>query len=93
MLKVVHITWEDPCFAQNGWMTQADFESWVQAGPSPSDSIGVLAYECPSFIVLVQSIGEDQIADAVKINRSAIRSIKELAEVPLTLKLNLGKES
>jgi hypothetical protein len=66
-------------------MTQADFMAWVESGLAPSDSVGILAYEGDSFIVLVQSIGENQVADGIKINRSAIRSIKELGEIPLTL--------
>jgi hypothetical protein len=87
MLKVVHITWEDPCFAQSGWMTQADFEGWLKAGLAPSDSVGILAYETDSFIVLLQSIGSQQVADGIKISRSAIRSIKEIGEIPLSLDL------
>ncbi len=85
MLKVVHVTWEDPCFAGNGWMTQADFKGWVKAGIAPSDSVGILAYESDAFIVLLQSIGDNQVADGIKISRSAIRGIKELAEIPLSL--------
>ena len=88
MLKVVHVTWEDPCFAHSGWMTQTDFEQWVKASLAPSDSIGILAYECESFIVLLQSIGDNQVADGIKINRSAIRQIKEIAELSLSLDLS-----
>lgn len=87
MLKVVHVTWEDPCFAHSGWMNQADFSEWVKARLAPSDSVGILAYECDSFIVLLQSIGENQVADGVKISRSAIREIKELGQIPLSLAL------
>ncbi len=85
MLKVVHVTWEDPCFAGSGWMTKSDYETWLKDGLAPSDSVGILAHECDSFIVLLQSIGDDQVADGIKISRSAIRSIKELGEIPLTL--------
>jgi hypothetical protein len=85
MLKVIHVTWEDPCFAGSGWMTRNDFEAWVKADTARSDSVGILAYECESFIVLLQSIGENQVADGIKISRAAIREIKELAEIPLTL--------
>lgn len=85
MLKVVHVTWKDPCFAGSGWMTQSDFEEWVKADTAESDSVGILAYECESFIVLLQSIGVKQVADGLKINRSAIRQIHELGHVPISL--------
>lgn len=88
MLKVVHVTWEDPCFAGSGWMAQADFEAWVKADTAQSDSVGILVYETDSFIVLLQSIGSQQVADGLKISRSAIRSIKELASIPLSLDLS-----
>jgi hypothetical protein len=85
MLKVVHVTWEDPCFAGSGWMAQADFEAWVKADTVQSDSVGILAYETDAFIVLLQSIGSQQVADAIKISRSAIRNVREIGEIPLTL--------
>ena len=85
MLKVVHVTWNDPSFAGSGWMTQSDFQEWVKADTAVSDSVGILAYENPSFIVLIQSVGTKQVADGLKISRSAIRSIQELGEVPISL--------
>ena len=85
MLKVVHVQWEDPCFAGSGWMTQNDFESWANAQVAVSDSVGILAHENESFIVLLQSIGQKQVADALKISRTAIVKITELGEVPITL--------
>lgn len=85
MLKVVHVEWEDPCFARSGWMTQSDFSDWIHAPPAPSDSVGILAYESENYIVLLQSIGKNQVADGLKITRSAIRSITELGTVGLSL--------
>jgi hypothetical protein len=87
MLKVVHVTWKDPCFAGSGWMTRDDFAAWLKADTARSDSVGILAYECEAFVVLLQSVGENQVADAVKIARNAIRDIKVLGEVPLALEL------
>ncbi len=84
-MKIVHVTWEDPCFANGGWMTRSDFEEWVKEPPAPSDSVGILAYECDSFVVLLQSVGENQVADGIKITRSAIRNIREIGELPLSL--------
>lgn len=92
MLKVVHVTWDDPCFAGSGWMAQADFESWVKSDTARSDSVGILAYECEAFIVLIQSVGEKQVADGVKISRSAIRQIRELAEIPINLELEQPRQ-
>ncbi len=85
MLKVVHVKWKDPCFAHSGWMNQSDFEQWLEDDLPPSDSVGILAHENENFIVLLQSIGENQVADSIKISRSAIEIIKELGEVPLSL--------
>jgi hypothetical protein len=68
-------------------MSQTDFLDWLHAPPAPSDSIGILAYETDDYIVLLQSIGDSQVADGIKITRSAIRSIKELGRVPLSLEV------
>jgi hypothetical protein len=89
MLRVVHVTWEDPCFVGSGWMARADFEEWVKADTARSDSVGILAYETDRFIVLLQSVGENQVADAVKISRAAIREVREIGQVPLTLELSI----
>lgn len=85
MLKVVHVTWRDPCFAGTGWMSQTDFEAWVNADVALSDSVGILAYESDSVVVLLQSVGEKQVADGLKISRSAILQIRELGEIPISL--------
>jgi hypothetical protein len=70
MPKVVHVTWRDPCFAGIGWMSQTDFEAWVKADVALSDSVGILAYESESIVVLVQSVGEKQVADEFPISLS-----------------------
>jgi len=85
MLKVVHVTWKDPCFAQSGWINQTEFEEWLEKDLPPSDSVGILAHENDSFIVLLQSIGDNQVADGIKISRAAIEKIRELGEIPLSL--------
>jgi hypothetical protein len=66
-------------------MNKDEFASWVKADNAMSDSVGLLANESENFIVLLQSIGENQVADGVKIARSAIKTIKELGELPLDL--------
>ena len=84
-MKVVHIKWKDPAFAQSGWMTKDEFHEWVEKGLAPSDSVGLLAHESDEMIVLLQTVGENQVADAVKISRSAIMELKELGEVDIIL--------
>lgn len=86
-MKVVHVIWVDPCHAESGWMPKQDFIRWIREGETPADTVGVLAYEHDDFIVIVQSVGNGVVADGVKITRSAIKEIRELAEVPLTLDL------
>lgn len=88
-MKVVHVEWIDPCFAESGWMSQQDFEDWLKRDLTSSHSVGVLAYESESFIVLLQSIGDEQVADGIKIARSAIIEINELAILDISLELNL----
>ena len=67
-------------------MTKAHFTDWIADGLARSDSVGLLAHEGDEFIVLLQSVGESQVADAVKISRSAIAEIRELGEVSIELK-------
>jgi len=84
-MKIVHVTWKDPAFAQSGWMTKDEFHEWVDEGLAPGDSVGLLAHESDEMIVLLQTIGKNQVADAVKISRSAIVEIRELGEAGVTL--------
>lgn len=86
-MKVVHVQWRDPGFAQSGWMFKSEFETWVKKDMKRSDSVGLLAYETETYIVLVQSVGEDQVADALKISRVVIESIKEIAEIAIKLEI------
>lgn len=90
-MKVVHVQWEDPAFAQSGWMQKPEFEEWVKRGIAQSDSVGLLAYETDDYIVLVQSVGRTQIADCVKINRASVKSVREIGHVDIELKI--GDES
>jgi len=87
-MKIVHIKWEDPCFAASGWMSKDDFLEWLEQKNAESDSVGLLVYENESFIVLLQSVGTNQVADGIKINRSSIREIKEIGEIPLSLDIS-----
>lgn len=88
MMKVVHVTWEDPCFASSGWMTRSDFLAWAKSENSISDSVGIMAFESDDYIVLIQSIGVNQVADGIKINKASIKNIKELATIPLSLSID-----
>lgn len=86
-MKVVHVQWEDPGFSQHGWLQCGEFAEWAKSGIPRSDSVGLLAYESDNYIVLVQSVGETQVADGLKINRASIKSIQELGETDITLTL------
>lgn len=66
-------------------MSQEDFEAWLSKGTGPSDSVGILAHEDESCVVLLQSVGVNQVADAIKISRSAIRQIREIGEIGISL--------
>lgn len=88
MLKVVHVTWKDPAFSNSGWMDRDEFEKWAKSDLPDSDSVGMLAHEAEEYIVLVQSVGKVEVADSVKISRSAISEIREIGEVPITLEFD-----
>lgn len=88
-LKIVHVEWSDPAFAKSGWINLGgDFEDWIKTGVNRSDTVGILAYECKEFIVIVQSVGENLVADGIKITRSAIKKISVIGKINLRLKLN-----
>jgi len=87
MFKVVMVKWEDPCFSADGWLPTQDFYEWVKEPPPETITIGVLVHEEKSFIVISQSFGERQIADSVKITRSAIKECKEIAQILLSIEI------
>lgn len=84
---MVHVHWEDPGFAQNGWMHKSEFSEWAKSGIPQTDSVGLLAYENDTYVVLIQSVGKNQVADGVKINRASIKSIREIGTVEIDLKV------
>lgn len=90
MFKVVMVKWEDPCFSSDGWMPTQHFFDWVKEPPPETVSVGVLVHEDDSFIVISQSFGERQIADSVKITRSAIKECREIAQIPLSVEIPSG---
>lgn len=86
-MKVVHVKWIDPAFASSGWMLKSEFIDFTKRQPTPADSVGLLAFENDEFIIVLQTIGLNQVADAVKIVRSCIKEIRELADVDIELEL------
>jgi hypothetical protein len=84
-MNVVHVKWVDPAFSHNGWMFKSDFQDWIQTGATKADTVGLLAYECEDFIVVLQTVGEDQVADAVKIARPCITDMQVIAEAGIEL--------
>jgi hypothetical protein len=82
MLSIVRVDWIDPCFAKTGWMDKKEFHSFCRSNPSRTTSVGILAYQDKKSITILQSVGENSVADAVKINRASIVKIRKLAQVP-----------
>jgi hypothetical protein len=80
-MKVVKVNWTDPCFAKSGWMDKADFTLFCQSKPTRSTSIGILAHEDKKSIVILQTVGENSVADAIKINRDSIVDMEEISEL------------
>ena len=84
-MDIVTIEWLDPAFAGPGWMDKETFEQWIKDGIIPSYSVGYLAVDGDVFIVLVQSVGENQVADAIKITKSAIISMQTIGGSGISL--------
>lgn len=86
-MKVVHVQWVDPAYTENEWQQWSEVNDWIKEGAAQCESVGLLIHEDDSLIVLAQSVGEDQIiAGGLKITREAIKKIKELGEIDITLK-------
>jgi hypothetical protein len=86
-MKIVKVDWVDPCFAKSGWMDKNDFKLFCQSKPSRSTTIGILAHRNKKSIVVLQTIGENSVADAVKINCSSITDIKTIGKLEISLHL------
>jgi hypothetical protein len=80
-MKIVKVNWADPCFAKSGWMDKDDFRSFCQSQPARSTTIGILAHEDKKSIVILQTIGENTVADAVKISRASILDLKVVSHI------------
>jgi len=91
-MKIICIEWQDPCFWTDGWHNQEEFWKWAKQDNALSYTVGFLAYETESYLVLLQSIGETQVADSVKINRSAIKQVKEFGSIGIDLEANNALE-
>lgn len=85
MLKIVRVDWFDPCFAKSGWMDKDDFVSFCDSPPNSSTSIGILAKEDKDKIVILQSIGDNCVADAIKINRASIIKMVTIGKINVAL--------
>jgi hypothetical protein len=86
-MKVVHVRWKDPGISHSAWIAKDELKEWVGKGFTFADSIGMLAIDEPTHIVLLLNVGECQVAGAVMIARECIQFIKELSEVDVTLDL------
>jgi hypothetical protein len=49
------------------------------------DTVGLLAYESETKIILLQSIGDGEIDGIFEIPRACVKSIKTLATLPIDL--------
>lgn len=88
-MKVVHVKWVDPAFGGSGWTDKSTFQTAIKRGLCRGDSVGMLAVDHADFVIILQTVGDDQVAEWVKIARPCITEIKELCEVDISLELNL----
>lgn len=82
-MKVVHIEWIDPAFAKSGWMLKGEFDEWIKEGINRSDTVGILFFESKEMVVVIQSVGKNQVADCIKITRKAIQKMTVLADIEI----------
>ena len=69
-----------------GWLSQADFLDWIKER-SLAKSVGALVHEDDDVVVLVQSFGVNQVAEAIKINKASIKNIEEIGQIDCGLVL------
>jgi hypothetical protein len=61
------------------------FRSFCHSNPSRSTTVGILAHQDKKAIVILQTIGENSVADAVKINRGSIVKIETISRLKIKL--------
>lgn len=85
-MKVVQVQWVDSVHIQGWRQIDTDFKDFCRESCDINQTFGLLAYECKEFVVVLQSVGDTAIDAAMKIPRSAIKSITELKKVKVKLR-------
>lgn len=87
-MKIVHVRWADPAFANNGWKTIQEFNDWVGESSPVSETVGLLTRETKQFVVVSQSVGGRCVAGSIQITRRAILSIRTIGQVKVDVELS-----
>jgi hypothetical protein len=83
-MKVVKVKWID-CERTFGWIDRDAFMNWMSVKSNPMVSVGFLASDIDDHIVLLQTVGDDQMGEAIQIPRALILELEELADTDIEL--------
>lgn len=78
--KIVEVHWIDSD-SIHGWRSGETFEAYCKEGPCEAVTVGILAEKTKKWIVLLQTIGEQQLCGTIKIPRVAVISMKTLGTI------------
>jgi hypothetical protein len=84
MIKVIHVQWRDSA-SLTGWKSMAKFWSSAKSDPVIVDSVGMMAYENEDKVVLLQTIGGEEVSGFFEIPRGCIKEIKVIGSLPMTI--------
>lgn len=75
----MEVFWYDAeCTGNSGWEDPAEMEKWANETPPTMHSVGYLIVDDPNYIVLLDTIGPNEVGTANKIPRGMIRTIRYL---------------
>lgn len=75
-MKIAIVKWADVQISRDshyqGWLTEDEFKDWCNEGVIICKSVGFITYEADEFIVISQTIFENDTSESAKIPRSSI---------------------
>lgn len=79
MPKLVEVAWFDAeCTNNSGWEDPEELQKWASAPPPLMYSVGFLIVDAEDYIVLLDTIGPNEVGTANKIPRGMISYVSRL---------------
>jgi hypothetical protein len=85
-MDIVHVQWIDAA-GLSEWHGKREFERFCSDESEITESVGMLGFQDDRKIVLIQTAGINQVTGLFEIPKGCIKSIKLLAQIPITLDL------